>query len=262
MAGTFLTRARNWQNEFDASYSNRGFTGWLMARYTHDNADGSPDFVLSDVATAANFVEGSAYQYLFLAPHDIPGLIQLLGGDDALTARLDYHFTKLNDGPNSPYFYMGNEPGFEAPWEYPWAGAPYKTHAVINRLINTTFSVAPGGLPGNEDLGAMSSWLVWAMLGLYPEVPGVGGFVLATPTFPRTQITLTSGATFTLLGDNASPSTFYLQSLSLNGQPYTSSWLPLASVTSSGTLEFTLGTAPNMTWGSRPADRPPAYYTP
>jgi predicted alpha-1,2-mannosidase len=258
-AATFMTRALNWRNEFDPNMSSMGFTGWLMGRYTHD-ANGAPAFVETGPASGANFREGSAYQYLFLVPHDVPGLIAALGGDDAFIARADFHFTELNAGVSEPYFYMGNEPGFEAPWEYPYAGAPWKTQSVIHRLLSTVFSPTPGGVPGNEDLGAMSSWVVWAMLGMYPEVPGVGGFVLATPSFPKIVISAPGTKPFTILADNGSADAYYLQDLKLDGQEDTSSWLPLASVTAGGTLEFSLGASPNTTWGSAAADRPPTMY--
>jgi predicted alpha-1,2-mannosidase len=257
-AAEFMTRGRYWQNLFDPAWTSHGFTGWILPRSAHD-VNGAPSFVEIDASSGAEFREGNAFQYLFLTPQDVPGLIQLVGGDDAFIARLDALFQQLNAGTEEPYFYMGNEPGFETPWEYTYAGAAWKTQQVVNQLVTTVFTPTPDGLPGNEDLGAMSSWLVWGMLGMYPEVPGVGGFVLASPSFPKTVLTLENGKTFTLLGDNASPSTFYVQSATLNGAPQTSSWLPVSAVTAGGTLELNLGSMPG-TWASAPADRPPAIY--
>ena len=253
-ATAYLTRGQYWRNIFDPTFASGGFTGWIMGRYAHDS-NGMPAFVETSYSSGAEFVEGNAFQYLFLVPQDVPGLITLLGGDDQLIARLDTLFQQLNVGVQLPNFYMGNEPDFATPWEYPWAGAAWKTQDVVHRLVSTVFAPTPDGLPGNDDLGAMSSWLVWAMLGMYPEVPGVGGFVLGSPTFPKAEIALPGGKTFTLLGDGASDSSYYVQSATLNGSASTSTWLPISTVSAGGTLDFTLGATANTSWG----DRPPAF---
>src|SRR5262249_30574709 len=125
----------------------------------------------------------------FCVPHDMPGLIAALGGDQVAVARLDAYFTQVNAGVDQPYHYMGNEPGFGTPWLYPFAGVPWRTQALVRRILTEAYGTTPGGLPGNYDLGAMSSWQVWAMLGFYPAIPGVGGFVLGSPVFPTATLT-------------------------------------------------------------------------
>jgi predicted alpha-1,2-mannosidase len=261
VAATFMPRGQNWRSVFDPLYQANGATGYVQPRLASD-ANGPPIFIATDPASENGFVEGSVAQYTFLAPQDLVGLDQALGGDAALTARLDALFGELNAGTASTFFYMGNEPGFETPWEYAWAGAPWRAQQVIWQIVNSSqvYSSTPGGLPGNDDLGAMSSWLVWGMLGMYPEVPGVGGLVLASPTFPEVDLTLANGSVFTITRDNPDPGAYYVQSATLNGQPTTSTWLPIGQVLAGGKIEFSLGNAPNMAWGSSPLDRPPATY--
>jgi putative alpha-1,2-mannosidase len=225
---------------------------------------GAPMFVDTDVTQqlpfdllgASGFVEANATQLTLAVQHDIPGLIQALGGDAAFIARLDTLFTGLNEGLMAPHFYMGNEVGFSSPWAYAFAGAPQKTQAVVRRILHETFNTGPNGLPGNDDLGAMSSWQAWAMLGFYPILPGVGGVVIGSPTFPKVTIQLAGGAELTITADGTPGP--YVQSLLVNGKASTSTWLDWNSVASGGSLAFVLGADPNPAWGTASTDRPPA----
>ncbi len=261
---SMMTRAAWWKNVFDATLTANGFTGYLEARYEAD-VSGQPSFKEIDVTTydpsdfmgSSGFVEGNATQYTFAIQHDVPGLITALGGDAALVARLDAFFTQVNAGLKLPYSYIGNEPGFATPWEYDFAGAPYKTQEVVRRTLQQAFSTKPSGLPGNDDLGATSAWQVWAMLGMYPAIPGVGGVVLGSPTFTKATLTLAGGAQLVILGDGAAADAPYVQSLTVNGAPSTSTWVEWSTLAAGATLEFTLGTAANTAWGSGPNDRPP-----
>jgi len=261
---TFMQRAGWWNNTFDPNLTANGATGYLQPRYTA-NVSGSPAFDEGEVTSqdpgdlfgASGFVEGNATQYTFAIPHDVPGLITAVGGDAALVARLDPFFTQVNAGLELPYFYIGNEPGFNIPWEYDFAGAPYRTQAVVRQVLQQGFSTQPSGLPGNDDLGATSSWQVWAMLGMYPAIPATGGVVLGSPTFPKVTLTLANGASLVILGDNAAPSAPYVQSVTVNGVATTSTWLDWTTAAAGATIELTLGPAPNTTWGAGPNDRPP-----
>jgi predicted alpha-1,2-mannosidase len=180
-AKVYLGRAGAWKYLYTPYVGPGGGAGpvSLQAR------DANGNFVTPMMAPAdeTSTIEGSSEQYLWFVPFAIPDLVNVLGGQAAFTARLDTFLTKLNAGQSSPYLYMGNEPSFEIPWEYNWAGAPSHTQAAIHQIVETVFDTTPGtGIPGNDDLGAMSSWLVWAMLGIYPELPGVGGWTLTAPT--------------------------------------------------------------------------------
>jgi predicted alpha-1,2-mannosidase len=264
-ASAFLARAGYWKNVFDPSLSADGFTGFLQPRYAADES-GAPDFEPVDVGSSCTgltgddgFVEGNATQYTLAIQHDVPGLISALGGDGALVARLDAYFTQLNAGPDLPYFYMGDEPGFSTPWAYDFAGEPYKTQGVVRRILQETFSAGPGGLPGNDDLGAMSAWQAWAMLGLYPAVPGVGGVVLGSPTFSKATISLGNDGALVIVGNGAARDAPYVQGLIVNGEASTSTWVPWARVAKGGTIAFDLGSTPVVAWGSAPGDRPPNF---
>lgn len=207
-----------------------------------------------------SYVEGNAVQYTWMIPHNMRGLFDRIGGNEAVIKRLDDFFTELNAGPDRPYFFIGNEPVFAVPWAYNFAGAPYKTQAITRRILTELFTAEPGGLPGNDDLGATSAWVVFAGLGLYPAIPGIGGFTLNSPLFPRAKLRLKDGTTeLKIMGRNASAKTFYVQELRLNGKPFNSTWLPFEAIQNGGSLDFTLGNTPNKKWASEPAAAPPSY---
>jgi predicted alpha-1,2-mannosidase len=162
---TFMHRAQNWQRLFNPA------TRFIQPRLS----DGS--FGAGFNPSSENgFREGDAWQYRWLGPHNIGNLVAAIGGADATVARLQPFFTTLNGGRTSPVYQGGNEPDLEAPWEYDFTGTPWNTQDVVRRILLTLYSDASDGLPGNDDLGALSSWYVWAAIGLYPEIPGVDGF--------------------------------------------------------------------------------------
>jgi predicted alpha-1,2-mannosidase len=255
----FLDRGLYWKNIFDPNRNANGFTGYIEPRMAQDQ-NNAPVFQQVDVGKNEGFIEGNATQYTFLVPHDLGGLSAALGGDAGAVKRLDSLFTQLNAGLDLPYFYMGNEPEFGTPWEYPFVGAPWRTQDVVRRILTEVFAPTPGGLPGNDDLGATSSWQVWAMLGVYPAVPGVGGFVLGSPLFPKATIALAGGKTLVITGKDAAPDAPYVQSLLVNGAPSTGTWVTWDSVAAGATLDFTLGKTPNQSFGAAPQDRPPSFY--
>ncbi len=139
------------------------------------------------------FEEGNAIQYTWSVPQNLAGLFAAIGGNAAVVSKLNTFFTQLNAGRKQPYDWAGNEPSLGIPWEYDYAGAPWRTQSVVRRIITTLYGPTPNGEPGNDDLGAMSSWYVWAALGLYPETPGRGELVLGSPLFPHITMTLGSG---------------------------------------------------------------------
>jgi hypothetical protein len=198
-----------------------------------------------------------------LVPYDVRGLANAMGGDAATAALLDAHFQVLNAGPRSANFYMGNEPGEEAPWTYDFIGEPFQTQSVVRRIQTQLFTDTPGGIPGNDDAGSLSSWYVLSALGLYPDIPGVGGFVIGSPLFQRAKVTLETGQTLIISAPNAADSNPYVQGLSVNGNATTSTWLPLDTILNSPKtrLTFTLGPTPSS-WGTGPADAPPSFDLP
>ena len=206
-----------------------------------------------------SYVEGNATQYTWMIPHNLRAVIERIGGNEAASKRLDGFFTELNAGPDRPYFFIGNEPVFPAPWIYNYTGEPWKTQAVTRRVLNELFTPEPGGLPGNDDLGATSSWVVFASLGLYPVIPGVGGFSVNSPLFPEVDIRVKGGRMLLLKGRGASARSPYVQGLRLNGRPHESTWVPYESIARGGVLDFALGPEPNKRWATAPSAAPPSF---
>jgi putative alpha-1,2-mannosidase len=259
---TFLARSQNWTNIFNTA------TGYIQPR------DGDGQFPEFDPTTdgmgsfgQSGFQEGNAAQYTWAIPQDIGGLISAMGGDAAAIQRLDTYFQQLNAGPNLPYEWAGNEPAFGTPWIYDYAGAPYKTQAIVHKLLTSVYADTPGGEPGNDDLGAMSSWFVWSSLGMYPETPGAPVLALGAPIFSQAVIDVPGGRRLALSAPGASTST-YVHGLAVNDQPWTRAWLPASLLTGADapsgqpadtTLRFTLGTSADTAWAAAAEDAPPSY---
>lgn len=247
-----MNRAQNWRNLFNTNSS------YIQMR----RCDGlwSPGFVINNETYDGyqGYVEGTASQYTWMVPFNLRSLIDMMGGPQAASARLDTFFTLLNDGTGSQYAYMGNEPCSEAPWIYNYMGEPYKASSVVRQIMTQLFSTAPDGMPGNDDLGQMASWYVLAALGMHPEIPGDDALVLNGPLFPNAVIHLTGGDV-TITGIGAGDNAPYVQSLTVNGQGTSASWIRFASIINGGTLAFTMGTSPNTNWGADLSLAPPSY---
>ncbi|MFK4088819.1 lectin [Kribbella sp. NPDC020789] len=244
-AEKFLRRSQSWRNLH--------INGILQPR----NADLSfPPF---SPEMEDGYTEGNAAQYTWMVPHNYRGLFDMMGGNGPANSRLDNFFSQLNAGPHKAYAYLGNEPSANTPWAYLYAGTPYKTQDVVRRALTSLYKPAPNGLVGNDDLGQMSSWAVWAALGMYPQVPGRSELVLGSPQFSAVRIDRGNGKTITINAPNASDSVKYVQSLRVNGQSSNRAWLTEDFVAAGGTLDYTLGATANTTWASAPADAPPSY---
>jgi predicted alpha-1,2-mannosidase len=243
-AQRFAARASQWSRLFNPA------TGFIQAR-TNDGA------YVGNGASMDGFIEGTASQYTWMIPFDVGGLISRMGGDAHAVQRLDAYFANINAGPREPLAWMGNEVSFGAPWAYDYAGAPWKTQATARRVMNELFKNTPTGLPGNDDLGTMSSWYVWAALGLYPLIPGRAGFVLGSPLFPRVTLTLV-GHRVSIVANGAGQEAPYVQQLLIDGLSNSAQWLPLSTLADANVLTYTLASTPNRTWGNAPIDAPPS----
>ncbi|HEY3762858.1 MAG TPA: GH92 family glycosyl hydrolase [Verrucomicrobiae bacterium] len=244
----YLARSGNWRNVFNPA------SLWVQSR----NSDGSWE---SSFTLTTSMVESDSYTYTWMTPFDLRGLFDAMGGNTVVTQRLDTHFTQLNAGESSIYANMGNEPEEEAPWEYDFADAPWETQNLTRQCELQLWSNSSGGMPGNDDGGAMSSWMVWAMMGIYPEIPGVGGFVIGSPIFTSVTITPESGHVVQISAPAAADTNQYVQSLLLNGQPSSQLWLPMGTILGAAdtTLDFTLTNTPNINWGSADSNAPPSF---
>jgi predicted alpha-1,2-mannosidase len=248
LAQAYAARARQWVNVFNPA------TGHVQPR----QPDGS--WVTPfDPANPRGYTEGNGAQYTFMVPYDLRGLFDKLGGNAKAIARLDDLFHELNAGTKRPHFYIGNEPQFATPWAYHFAGAPWKSSEVVRRIVTQSFHVGPGGLPGNDDLGATSSWYVWAALGLYPVVPGTDLLAVHGPLFPSAKVALGGGKSLQIRGDGARIDAPYVQKLTIDGQPSARAWLRHADLAGGAVLELAMGAKPNPEWGAAAADAPPAF---
>jgi predicted alpha-1,2-mannosidase len=205
-AQRFLTRSANWRNIFDPE------TKYIRAR----GEDGKflPDF---SAAKTDGFVEGNAAQYTWMVPYDLRGVIEAIGGPEVARTRLDDFFSDYGRWTGSgytPHFFISNEPCFGDPWIYNWTGHSWRTQEVVKKTLHDLFTDSVGGLPGNDDLGATSSWAVFAYLGLYPAIPGVGGLTVNTPEFP--SVTLNLGGHPLQIRAAGAPEKTYVKSLSLS----------------------------------------------
>lgn len=249
----YQNRAQNWKHLYHEP------TGLIQPR----NADGSwaHEFQPGSVSDMVQpFVEASAAQTVWMVNFNLGGLIEKMGGQAKAAARLDYFFTKLNAGMRSDMAYMGNELCVGIPWAYNFAGTPAGTQKVVRRIQDELFTAKPSGLPGNDDAGSLSSWYVFSVLGLYPAVPGVAGFAVGSPAFPKATLHLENGQTIQIIGEKAAPENCYVQKVKLNGKTWESSWLPWSELSAGGTINFTLGNKPS-TWGEDSRQAPPSFDT-
>lgn len=250
----FLARAQYWKNLFNPNATPQ--EGFLQAR----NPDGS--WKSFDPAGTDGFVEGTGAQYVWMVPFNVRGLFTLLGGNEQAIRRLDgfFHDAQGNWAFVSGRLHPGldNEPCLETPWLYDFAGAPYKTQQTVRAILDTLWRDTPGGIPGNDDLGEMSSWYVWAALGMYPEIPGRAELVLASPLFAAAEIHRPLG-TIRIVARPQNVSAIFIKRLRVNGQVWTRPWLPATFIRQGGTLVFTLSNRTDSTWGSSAAQAPPSF---
>ena len=266
----FLLRAQYWKNIWNSNAAPDG--GYFMDR----NADGSWPTVEQDAdsdndqsrkpftpATGAGFVEGSAAQYVWMVPFDEAGLFRQMGGLEKASARLDRFFYDEHGAPavtnaGPLHAELNNEPSIETPWLYDFARQPWKTQQLVHQVLQTLWVDSPKGIPGNDDLGEMSSWAVFAFMGLYPEIPGRAEFLLGSPTFKRITVQRPGGAVY-IEANAAAPDAFYVSKLQVNGRTSSKTWLPEDFALHGGRLRFDLVVGPDRSWGTGAEDAPPSF---
>ena len=213
---------------------------------------------------ADDYTEGTAWQYIWLVPHDVHGLISAFGGDKPFTNKLDSLFIVQGDmGKDaSPdisgligQYAHGNEPGHHVIYLYDYAGQPWKTALRVREVLKTMYHDSVDGLSGNEDVGQMSAWYILSSLGFYQVEPAGGRYVFGSPLFNEASMNVGNGKTFRIIAHNNSKENMYIQSVKLNGKPYTRCYIDFKDIVRGGKLEFTMGNKPS-TFGVKPADRP------
>ncbi len=280
---SMLERAHNWEYLFDPP------TGYLGARATGGAFPTGPAFQTSQFEPGGQtgFEEGNAVQYTWSVPQDLAGLAALMGGPAAARSQLDAFFAQLASSRYEPNDWPGNEPDLWAPWEYDAFGAPWRTQAEVRTVASAGYADAPVDEPGNDDLGALSSWYVWAALGLYPLTPGSANLSLSTPFFPTAVVRLADGKSITVHAPGAGSANPYVHRLRVagvasprtaatcapagsgghSGAPATTAsdwnlpWLPSVVLRTGGALTYTLGSTPDRGWGAAPGDGPPSVAT-
>jgi predicted alpha-1,2-mannosidase len=212
-----------------------------------------------------DYCEGNAWQYLWLVPQDPEGLIELLGGDEPYIAKLDALFSmssELDEGASIDItgligqYAHGNEPSHHTTYMYAYAGAQYKIASNVDYILNELYTDQPDGLSGNEDCGQMSAWYVLSSMGFYSVNPANGMYVFGRPLFDEVNMKVSGNKTFKIQTENNSAENIYIQSVSLNGKPYTKSFITHKNILKGGTLKFVMGGKPNIEFGKKDEDRP------
>lgn len=211
-----------------------------------------------------DYTEGNAWQYTFLVPHDVKGLIKLFGSDKAFMSKLDsLFFVEGWAGDNaSPdmsgmtgQYAHGNEPSHHVIYMYNYAGRPDKAAPLLRKMLNEMYLDQPDGLSGNEDVGQMSAWYILSSVGLYQVDPVGGRFVIGSPLFDKATVNVGGGKTFTVVAKNNSDKNIYVQSARLNGKTLKNSYVDFNDIRRGGTLELVMGPKPSK-WATAAACRP------
>jgi predicted alpha-1,2-mannosidase len=247
VARRFAARSQWWHNDFDPD-----------TRYVEPRSETGSFQTGGETGNAHGFVEGDGSQYTFMVPFDVAGLRKAIGGRSALVHRLDTLFTKLNAGPNSPYAFLGNEPGLGTPYEYLWAGRPDRTESVIHRALNSMYAPTPAGYPGNVDGGTMSAWWAFNALGVYPVTPGTSALAVGAPRFARIMIRLPRGGTVRINAPGARGSRPYVASAGLGRHALSRAWVRLGELRRAGVLHVHTTGVPSR-WADRASAAPPSY---
>lgn len=260
----YQQRAMNWKNLWKADQTSfingtdTGFKGFFQPKYQNGTWGFQDPIACSALADFCSLTtnpsetfEASIWQYLFYVPHSVSSLISLLGGDDAMISRLDFfHTSGLAD--------ISNEPVFFTVFLYHYTGRPALSTERIHQYVPSDFNSSPGGLPGNDDSGAMGAFLVFSVMGLFP-VAGQNVYLISPPFVEEISIKHpVTGKTATVrnIGFDASYKNIYVQSAKVNGKPWTKSWIGHEFFTEGWTLELVLG-AKESKWGTALKDRPP-----
>jgi putative alpha-1,2-mannosidase len=198
------------------------------------NEDGNFQEPFNPLKWGDAFTEGNSLHYTWSVFHDIQGLIDLMGGDEAFINQPIQHMIYL----------------------YNYSGVPYKAQKLVRDVLTNLYSATPDGYCGDEDNGQTSAWYVFSALGFYPVTPGVDQYVIGSPLFDKATLELENGNRFTIRAKNNSKSNHFIQEASLNGREYTPNYIQFQDIQKGGEFVFTMDANPNMKWGAKDDDRP------
>ena len=243
----FDARAGNYRNVFNPA------TSFMQPRDSRGNF--IPGFQAD--AYTEDICESNGWQYFWSVQHDIDGLMELTGGKERFAQKLDSMFTfHPAEGDELPIFSTGmigqyahgNEPGHHVAYLFNKVGQPWKTQKYVAQIMHDLYTNTPAGLCGNEDCGQMSAWYVFSAMGFYPVDPVSGLYEIGTPMFPRMQLHLAGGKTFTVVARNVSRENIYIRSVKLNGAPYAKCYITHQQIMEGATLELEMGSEPGQVW--------------
>ena len=218
----FKNRSQNWKNNYNSK------TKWLNSKF--------PNGIWKD--KTHDWREGTYKNYFWMVPHNLNKLIDTIGGASFAEKRLDSLFVKLDAEYEEDWFAAGNEPDFQVPWIYNWVDKPEKTSKTIERILNEMYSSEENGLPGNDDLGTMGAWYVFASVGLYPLIPGVGGFSINIPQFNSIDISLPKNNILKIRKNKSK--NYFINSLKFVGIEQNSTWIWWDKIKNGGILDFSI----------------------
>lgn len=253
----FLNRSRSYAKYFDKQ------TGFMRA-LSSDGKFRTPFDPIEAAHRVNDYTEGNAWQYTWLVPHDVHGLVNLFGSEKKFVTKLDSLFVVEGDlGENaSPdisglvgQYAHGNEPSHHVIYMYNYVGQPWKAAPLLRKMMNEMYFNEPDGLCGNEDVGQMSAWYILSTVGLYQVDPSGGRYIIGSPLFNRADLNVGNGKTFSIVARNNSDRNIYVQKAYLNGREYKKSYIDYADIMAGGKLELVMGSKPSK-WGTKTADRP------
>lgn len=254
----FLNRSRSYVFYFDPATC-------FMRGLSSDGQFNEPFNPFFTAPGEGDYTEGNAWQYAWLVPHDVHGLISLFGSDERFVSKLDSLFViDSNLGEEAApdvsgligQYAHGNEPSHHVIYLYNYVGQPWKSAVRLREIMDTLYDDTPAGLCGNEDVGQMSAWYILSSIGLYQVDPSGGRFVFGTPLFGEVTLNVGHDKSFRIIAHHNSRGNIYIQSARLNGREYTKSYIDYPDITQGGVLEFVMGNKPSDTFGVKKEDRP------
>ncbi|MCB0662743.1 MAG: GH92 family glycosyl hydrolase [Saprospiraceae bacterium] len=257
VAARYYKQSYNYKNVFDSE------TKLMRGR----NEDGTFQSPFNPLKWGDAFTEGNSLHYTWSVFHDVQGLINLMGGKEEFITQLDTVFEMPPDFDDSYYggtiheiremqivnmgnYAHGNQPIQHMIYLYNYAGAGYKAQEKVRQVLNKLYAATPDGYCGDEDNGQTSTWYIFSALGFYPVTPGVDEYVIGSPLFKKATLHMKNGKDFTIQSADNGPDNFYIQSASLNGQPYSKSYINFWDIQNGGVIEFKMGNQPNKSWAN------------
>jgi len=253
----FSKRAENYKNYYDPQ------TGFMRGRLSA-NQWRTPYSPFISIHEHGDFSEGNGWQYTFMVPHDVEGLIELLGGQDKFNKKLDSLFTAEGDMGESKsadisgligQYAHGNEPGHSMAYLYDYSGKPWKTAEKVRFILDNFYTDKVDGIIGNEDVGQMSAWYVLSALGFFPVNPANGMYVFGSPTISEATLALNGNKKFHITVKNNGPKNKYINAMKLNGVDFTKTYFKHTDIMNGGELEITMGSKPGSVWGVGDANK-------